>query len=338
MTHLSRTVQEITKAASVELGDVIQHLWSGYGVIQRAVLHGLEHEGVNQRLPVVIKHIDISEVRGNPRGWGNDIAHQRKVTSYEVEKAFYEKYAHRCSERCAVPRLIATHEKPDATGWLIILSDLDSQGFPQRKDLIKTRDIEACLAWLAHFHATFLGTAGEPLWPIGTYWHLATRPDELKAMPEGPLRNHATKIDQRLNQAIFKTLVHGDAKIANFCFSESHPPSVAAVDFQYAGGGCGIKDVAYLISSCLSDQEAERFEESLLNFYFDQLRKALSEIHPEIPFADLELEWRELYTYAWADFCRFLQGWSPGHWKLNAYSNRITQSVIKKLDHASDTS
>ena len=92
----------------------------------------------------------------------------------------------------------------------------------------------------------------------------------------------------------------------------------------------------YLISSCLSDQEAERFEESLLNFYFDQLRKTLSEIHPEIPFADLELEWRELYTYAWADFCRFLQGWSPGHWKLNAYSNRITQSVIKKLDHASD--
>ena len=104
-------------------------------------------------------------------------------------------------------------------------------------------------------------------WPIGTYWHLATRPDELKVMPEGPLRNHATKIDQRLNQATYKTLVHGDAKIANFCFSESHPSSVAAVDFQYVGGGCGIKDVAYLISSCLSDQEAERFEESLLNFY-----------------------------------------------------------------------
>ena len=238
---------------------MIQHLWSGYGVIQRAVLHGLEHEGVNQRLPVVIKHIDISEVRGNPRGWGNDIAHQRKVISYEVESLLRKVCPPLQRAMGVALRLIATHEKPDATGWLIILSDLDSQGFPQRKDLIKTRDIEACLAWLAYFHATFLGTAGEPLWPIGTYWHLATRPDELKAMPEGPLRKYATKIDQRLNQATFKTLVHGDAKIANFCFSESHPPSVAAVDFQYVGGGCGIKDVTYLISSCLSDQEAERF-------------------------------------------------------------------------------
>ena len=45
VTIPSWTVQEITKAVSVELGDVIQHLWSGYGVIQRAVLHGLEHEG-----------------------------------------------------------------------------------------------------------------------------------------------------------------------------------------------------------------------------------------------------------------------------------------------------
>ena len=33
--------------------------------------------------------------------------------------------------RCT--QIIATHEKPDATGWLIILSDLDSQGFPQGK-------------------------------------------------------------------------------------------------------------------------------------------------------------------------------------------------------------
>ena len=80
MNNLSRTVQEITKAASVELGDVIQHLWSGYGVIQRAVLHGLEHDGGNQPLPVVIKHIDISEVCGNARGWGNDIPHLRKLT------------------------------------------------------------------------------------------------------------------------------------------------------------------------------------------------------------------------------------------------------------------
>ena len=29
-----------------------------------------------------------------------------------------------------------------------------------------------------HFHASFLNEAPDGLWPVGTYWHLETRPDE----------------------------------------------------------------------------------------------------------------------------------------------------------------
>ena len=68
-----------------------------------------------------------------------------------------------------------------------------------------------------------MGNAATGLWPAGTYWHLETRPDELDAMPDGPLKNSAAMIDRRLNKATYKSLVHGDAKVANFCFSASEP-------------------------------------------------------------------------------------------------------------------
>ncbi|MDG2221998.1 MAG: DUF1679 domain-containing protein [Rubripirellula sp.] len=331
MTTLSETVRQITGADSVALGREIQSLWSGYGVIQCAELRTVDAEGLSTNVPVVIKHIDVSAARTNPRGWGSDISHQRKVRSYQVEKTFYDCFSPQCNQLCLVPNLIAATEKLDEGGWVIVLADLNALGFDRRKSEVDQRDIQACLAWLANFHAAFLGNMADGLWPIGTYWHLDTRPDELAAMPSGPLKQSAEQIDQRLNGATFQTLVHGDAKVANFCFSDDDRDRVSAVDFQYVGRGCGMKDVAYFISSCLSEQAALRQQESLLNFYFQQLQIAVTARNPEVKFSDLEREWRELYPFAWADFCRFLSGWSPGHWKLNSYSDQITQSVLDQL-------
>ena len=80
-------------------------------------------------------------------------------------------------------------------------------------------DVKNCLFWLATFHATFMNNSAEGLWDVGTYWHLATRPDELASMEDGKLKNAAAAIDQMLNNCKFQTLVHGDAKLANFCFA-----------------------------------------------------------------------------------------------------------------------
>ena len=38
-----------------------------------------------------------------------------------------------------------------------------------------------------------------------------------------------------------------------------------------------------------------------------------------------------MYKYAWADFNRFLKGWSPGHWKMNDYVEEITKEVLDEL-------
>ncbi|MCD0462787.1 phosphotransferase [Roseiconus lacunae] len=335
MQSLAEIVRHITGAKSVELGDVIQSLWSGYGVIQRAELVGVEEQEHDRPLGVVIKHVDLSRARSNRRGWGGSISHRRKVKSYQVEKTFYESFANRCDRRCTVPRFVASHEIANSGGWVLILSDLDLEGYDCRKSQANAKDVQACLTWLANFHATFINETGTELWPIGTYWNLDTRPDEFAAMPEGRLKRAAKTIDRRLNEAKFQTLVHGDAKIANFCFEGRARAEVAAVDFQYVGRGCGMKDVAYFISSCFDESEAARQQDALLSFYFEQLENAFAIREIRIDFSALEREWRELYAVAWADFCRFLSGWSPDHWKLNAYSDQVTETVLDQLDEAS---
>ena len=87
-----------------------------------------------------------------------------------------------------------------------------------------------------------------------------------------------------------------------------------------------MKDVAYFIGSCLNERECERLETKILDTYFEHLQSEMNERN-----VDLETEWRSLYRVAWADFHRFLKGWSPGHWKINSYSERITQEVINTL-------
>jgi len=67
-------------------------------------------------------------------------------------------------------------------------------------------------------------------------------------------------------------------------------------------------------------------EAQILDTYFEFLQSELKQRNEE-----LETEWRSLYRIAWADFHRFLKGWSPGHWKINSYSERITSEVINCL-------
>jgi aminoglycoside phosphotransferase (APT) family kinase protein len=212
---------------------------------------------------------------------------------------------------------------------LLLLEDLTLE-YPVTPESIDIDQVKVCLSWLAHFHARFIGEQTDKLWSVGTYWHLATRPEEFAAMKEGPLKESAHLIDEKLSNARFKTLVHGDAKLANFCFSEDGR-RVSAVDFQYVGQGCGMKDVAYFFSSCLSEQQCFDFETELLIHYFSTLNTALGDKITEKEKFELEIEWRELYPLAWADFQRFLKGWSPDHWKLNAYSDKQTRLAINQI-------
>lgn len=210
----------------------------------------------------------------------------------------------------------------------MVLEDLDASGFNRRHSHLKGEQAKTVLRWLANFHATFLGQTPEGLWPIGTYWHLDTRPDELNNMEESALKDLAGRLDDLLNNCEFKTFVHGDAKLANFCFNDNNS-EVAAVDFQYIGGGCGMKDVAYFFGSCFDDNECKQWIPSLLDFYFETLINAVKD--RTIDSEKLEREWRAMFAPAWTDFHRFLLGWMPGHKKINNYTRKLTEQTLREL-------
>ncbi len=320
--HFQHVTLRATGASRLNESGVIQNLWSGYGKIVRCALEGSELGSV------VVKHVHWPDAGHHPRGWNTSRSHERKVKSYQVETAFYDKWADRCDDACRVPKCFALETHGDEV--FMVLEDLDASGFSGRRNHVSDAEIKACLAWLAYFHATFMGETPAGLWETGSYWHLETRPDELAALDDPVLKAAAPAIDRRLRESPFQTLVHGDAKLANFCFS-ADGSRVAAVDFQYVGGGCGMKDVAYFLGSCLGEDECERQEGALLDFYFQTLGAALQERGKNIDFHALEAGWRALYPAAWTDFFRFLQGWSPGHWKIHRYSERLAREVLEQL-------
>ena len=300
---------------------VIQSLWSGYGKISR---YGLEGAALKT---VVVKFINLNQTDTHPRGWNTNLSHQRKVKSYEIETYWYKNYSALCSAQCRIPKFIgAFAEGKDQ--W-IIMEDLNDQ-YPLRKYQLVMQEVKGCLRWLANFHATFLCKRPAGLWEVGTYWHLATRPDEWKEMKTSELKSKAQTIDMILNNCRYQTIVHGDAKLANFCFSEDGK-EIAAVDFQYVGGGCGMKDVAYFLGSCLSSSELEEHEKELLDFYFKELWKGLHETEFHDTFKDLEEEWRRMYPIACTDFTRFLLGWMPTHQKINSYNHNKVMEVLSNL-------
>jgi hypothetical protein len=320
--NVKKIILKATEAKDLYESEHIQDLWSGYGSIVR---YGLEGSDLQT---VVVKHVNLPNQKKHPRGWNTDLSHKRKLKSYAVEMAWYTQMSGSCDNHCRVPNCLALQKEGDE--FVMVLEDLDNSGFPERRTSVSWNEVNACLSWLANFHATFMGDKPENLWKVGTYWHLDTRPDELKALEDTALKKAAFAIDLKLKKSPFQTFVHGDAKLANFCFSQDGK-NVAAVDFQYIGGGCGMKDVAYFVGSCLNEEECEQLESQLLDYYFEVLAKALKAHHKNIDFAALEQDWRRLYPVAWTDFHRFMKGWSPGHWKINSYSERLAREVVEQL-------
>ncbi|MEM9069094.1 MAG: phosphotransferase [Myxococcota bacterium] len=309
--ELARWVADAVGATSAVRVERIQSLWSGYGELVRFRLEGAPLE------TVVVKDVRPPSDASHPRGWNGDRSHARKLRSYDVEGNWYATYAERCTD-CRVPRCFAQQHLRFA------LEDLDAAGFEGRG--LRDGRIQGCLDWLARFHATFLGVEPEGLWPVGTYWHLETRPDEFDAMDAGPLKDAAAALDASLRCCRHSTLVHGDAKIANFLFS---PSEVAAVDFQYVGGGSGIRDVAYFLGSVLGERELEHHAADWLDRYFETFAAAATRRgHDASPIED---EWRALYPIAWADFERFLAGWAPSHRKRHGYSAQMTTLALAQL-------
>jgi len=321
-TSVKAFLLDALQATTVTISEPLQSLWGGQGSIVSITSDSLNH-------PVaVLKMIRPDRDASHPRGWNSDASFQRKEQSYVVECCWYEHYAHHCSEQCKVPDALGVLASPDQR--LILLEDLTPR-YPVRCTRLEPEQVYVCLSWLAHFHAQFLRKETPGLWPQGNYWHLATRKDEFAAMADGGVKQAAQQLDHRLRASAFQTLLHGDAKVANFCFS-GDLTRVAAVDFQYVGQGCGMSDLAYLLGSCLSESDCLHNEHLLLDQYFAALSDAMAADWSARDCLAIEQEWRDLYDVAWTDFYRFLLGWMPEHPKINLYTQRVAERALMNLD------
>ena len=353
---------------------MIQPLWSGYGACFRATLGypnntfsknhdesspfqesqyhqaqqnplGAQQGGDEAALKVVVKCATPPHRLSHPKGWNGEASHNRKCQSFKVENCFYSDVQVQTDASCRTAKCLGHSQQGEAS--LLVMEDLAHSGYSRTASSLTAAQCITVLKWLANFHARFVNVRGEfdsqslQLWPEGTYWHLATREDEFNAMSDGLLKQHAVDISTTLGDAHYHTLVHGDAKVANFCFTEDFS-DCAAVDFQYVGYGAGIKDVAYFLGSALSTQTHMKHRDALLNTYFQALEDALhtrlanndsSACFKRADIALIIAEWKYLYPFACADFYRFLAGWSPEHWKIDEELQYQTDIALSILEH-----
>jgi hypothetical protein len=307
-------VEQALGASVLHPPEVVARLWAGYGKVVRWRVRNAPGESA------ILKQIRF------PKMTTADVGHQRKVKSYEVERTFYERFASHSADRARTPELLGARQ--DEAGVWLLLEDLDARGFVGRARSGSGDIVRAGLGWLAAFHAAHFGRSPDGLWSEGSYWHLGTRMAEWHAIEGQLLYDHAANLDARLRKAKYRTIIHGDPKLENFCVTLGPEPSVAAVDFQYVGGGAGVRDVVYFIGSALPPRRVEHALPGVLNEYFRILREELSlrGVRPAEQ-EELEAEWRELVPVAWLDFYRFTLGWSPS-W---AESDLYAQALLRRF-------
>lgn len=324
--NLLTQIQSLLNDPYIVLTEQVQPLWSGYGQIVRC-------KNSKSGQSYIVKVIAPESASDHPRGWNTSASHQRKIKSYQVEANFYKHHAQFTDPHCKTPKLIESKISDDFT--LLVMEDLDAAGFSVRKGEADWHSLSIAIRWLAYFHAKFMGNSAKELWQIGTYWHLNTRQDELLAMPKSDYKKYAQAIDKKLSSAKFQTLVHGDAKFENLCFHQNGD-DVAAVDFQYIGGGSGVKDLAYLVGSCLNEEKLIEFDTLIVNEYLKYIKQAFNEYNITVDINALTKEVTELYPVAWADFYRFLLGWNPQSWKICDFMKEKAQLGLITTNAPSD--
>lgn len=300
--HLDFIVQDV---------ELVQELWKGYGWLYR--LKGQEGS--------IILKLTAIDARAEE---ASEFGQARKRRSYEVEVNWYKFYSFLYRGICC----LAEYKNSFVTDQyrFLWLEDLSTQYKPIESFSIEK--VKTVIRFLADFHSMSFSDEPEHLWEQGSYWYLDTRPDEFEQMEDVWLHHHAKFLDQTLKSSPYQTFIHGDSKMANYLFDEDN--NIAAVDFQYVGKGCGMRDLVSLFSG-LGPKMNSILEEELLGIYFTQLERRCKAAGYLFDFKDLERNWRLLYPVAWADYARFLDGWAPHHWKITPYLQEQIEKVQKQL-------
>lgn len=309
---------------------VLGSLWAGYGQLVSVQATNV----YNKQCSLVIKHF----IPPRRRHDGSE-DHCRKVRSYSVESWFYRGISSRMRERgVLVPELKGVLEED---GVMIVMSDLCEHGtyYTKRGNQLNLEEGKALLSWLAKFHAVHWRTRDPPqgLWDEGSFWQLGTRREELDDMEEvwvrrGLNRKTAEDIHEAIVKSRFRTVIHGDAKAANFFFypAGQHDGSllIGGYDFQYSGMATPLRDVAYVMCCSIKGDLVEACEDELLSHYYTELTRALRpDDADEYSMEELEV----MYELCVVDLARFMSGsrwWGNTEYIENKASRWLAQPTL----------
>ncbi|KAL3772700.1 hypothetical protein ACHAW5_002675 [Stephanodiscus triporus] len=329
---------------TISEGDVefksLCRLWAGMGHVYEV---SIDVPGRRRRRFIV------KRVTPPPRK-RRDAGDQRKATSYAVEANFYEHLApaliYDRGLTMPVPYHVEKNDDDDDDRVTICMSVLD--GSPARRNLRDDDDgVQSVLSWLATLHASTWSSCVDLddmirrglIQPVGSYWHLDTRPNEHASMSnrgwEGRLKLAARAIHERLRRDGMQCCVHGDAKDANMLFLDHDDDDeggggvgkVGMYDFQYCGRAPPSVDLAYFFCVAVGDTSDDyrgytrRYHEQLVRKLENDMGRG-GDHRARPPTLD-ELE--DSVALALCDFQRFLCGW--GRW-----GSDISSVVIRVLD------
>lgn len=301
---------------------------------------------------------------------GDDPYTLRKRESYAVERRFYAGTANRVREaNLHIPKLLASDldgSKP-WPAFCILMNDV-SQQHPQHPDFLSKDQAACALQWIATFHALFWGetsstcTWRRDLWDRGAFWttpavgtegvatawigtmrYLEQKHPEYLTASTQSLGRRIEKAGSAISRLLAKesvgsqygTLIHGDYKAANLFFPNDpeSADSVAAVDFQFTGGGLGVEDVAYLLYPDARGDHFE-YEEELLETYHEELILQLITQQKGGPSTMPLKVFRNYYELARIDMTRY---WlSKNKWSASTRGEAelisILESVMDRID------
>jgi hypothetical protein len=348
-------------------------LWAGYGSIKCIDVKYGTKTGSDAPTKLILKVVTPPSDSGE--------AHERKVTSYMVEASFYRHFAKSMKESGVTLADIYAVETADGGGSVkLLMSDL-RQAYPvPGGGMLSFGKTMAAVDWLARFHALHWGLSSAPaeiyqtLWPEGCYWRLDTRSSEYDAIPQTwqRLKNCARAVADLMKNgthphSLHKTIVHGDFKSANLQFAETScagssqhsatsVPSTgdaayecAVVDFQYAGGGYGARDLVMLIASSVemprpySHEKAVLLERQILEAYHQKLTQYLSSsgsgkgtvgVGAAEPYTLAQLI--QHYELCMVDYVRFMAGW--GMWGNAQYAQSRAKEILFAIDEGATLS
>lgn len=296
---MTSTISRFPRAASELTADWLTHVLASAGAIApgsriRNLRVERIAEGVGFASFLYRAHLDLENdgpatvIIKWPTDYAAYLELAQSIRLYEREVAFYNEVAP--AAPVSAPRAYYAAFDQHTSEFIIVMEDLAELENADHLVGLSIGRVHAVLDELARFHAwgwdlkqaaannpAFLGLddprmAG--LFGVGAAagWSLflehgrATAPSDLVEV-----LNEYTSLVPGLLGALTEpaTLINGDLRADNLFFSETGPH--VTVDYQFAGRGCGMWDVAYLVGQGLTPAERDGRERDLVARYLETL-------------------------------------------------------------------